>query len=171
MHFANSACTEAVWDCVSERLHEFVCVCVPPLSHKWALNWHKPWDNLTECHPVTPAFLYDCHSSFFRFIVISLHSDSARPFNSPHHSYLGGHKSLLLLLILNGHPSSLLLFFLRLFSYFHLSLAFLYLPLKQEAAKRLAGPLWARPQFVLSQADAALQSKARLWHKRKAQVL
>lgn len=48
--------------------------------------------------------------------------------------------------------------FHSLFSYLHLSLAFLYLPLKQEAGKRLAGPLCARPQFVLSQADTALKS-------------
>lgn len=33
MRLANSACKDAAGDCV--------CVCVPALSHKWALHWHK----------------------------------------------------------------------------------------------------------------------------------
>lgn len=143
---------------------------------------------MTECHLVTSALaflFFICHSSFFpaychcpSFLALSppsspLSSLSPSPVAS-RLSYLGGHESLLPLFILNGRSSFPLpspLPSLSLFSYLHLSLAFLYLPLKEKAGKRLAGPLCTRPQFVLSQADTALKSRSRLWHKRKAQVL
>lgn len=94
------------------------------------------------------------------------------------HSYLGGHESQIPLSILNALPSVRLSIlypplFLSLFSYLHLSFAFLPLSAfkKQEAEKRRAGPLCVRPQFVLSQVDTALKSRLWLWQERRARVL
>lgn len=132
-------------------------------------------------NPALFLFLFLCS---LRIPPLHCHHSTSPPSASPlasRHSYLRGHESLPLLFILSSPPlirplPSPSFLPLPLFSHFHLSLAFLSLSTAKKAGgrykkKRRAGPLCTWPQFVLSQADTALKSVLRLWHKRKSQVL